>query len=130
MARRVLAIAALPIVYFALILGTALLVVAGAISEIPRWSPPVFAAVAVLTGRAVGPIRLVEVVIVFLAAVAVFPLGLMYVVGLGVGLSASSSASAIASQVSALEWLVILSPVGAAIITYLLAAKLPERRKT
>jgi len=128
MTRRVIGIVLMPIVYFGLVLLTAMLVANKVISEIPLWSPPVFSTLAVLGAIASGKVRLIDVIVVFAVSVLIFPLGLFYLMGISAGLAPHKSLSTIVSAVTVSEWIGILSPLIAAIIAYFVIEKFMKPR--
>ena len=128
MSKRSFGILIMPAVYFGLIVGAALFVAADLLTEIPAWSLPIFAALAVLSGMMVGNVRLLDVVVMFVAAMLIFPVGALYLVGIAGKLTTTQTLLIIAADAGALGWLMILSPVGAAIVAYLFVAKLLKAR--
>jgi hypothetical protein len=65
MNKRSLGIVVMPAIYFGLIIATAALVAADLVPEIPAWSLPIFAVLAVLGGVLSGSVRLLDVVVTF-----------------------------------------------------------------
>ncbi len=119
MIRRLVGMVVISVVYFGLILLAAGLVAAGLISAIPAWSLPVFAVLAVFAGMIVGTVRLLDVLITFILIVAVFPIGLLYLIGVSGNLTTTQTLTIIAVDAGVWGWVLMLSPVGAAVVGYL-----------
>lgn len=124
MSKRSLGIAVMPAIYFGLLIAAASLVAADLIPEVPAWLLPIFAVVAVLGGTTAGSIRLLDVVVTFVIVILIFPIGLLYLIGTAANLATTQTLSIIAVESGVLGWLIILSPVAAAVVGYLAVGKL------
>jgi hypothetical protein len=124
MNRRSRGIVAMPAIYFGLIIATAALVVADLVPEIPAWSLPIFAVLAVAGGMRAGSVRLLDVVLTFIVVILIFPIGVLYLIGITGNLTTTQTLSIIAMESGVSGWLMILSPVAAAIVTCLAVEKL------
>jgi hypothetical protein len=114
----------MPAIYFGLIIATAALVVADLVPEIPAWSLPIFAVLAVAGGMRAGSVRLLDVVLTFIVVILIFPIGVLYLIGITGNLTTTQTLSIIAMESGVSGWLMILSPVAAAIVTCLAVEKL------
>lgn len=128
MSKRSLGIAIMPTIYFGLLITAASLLAADIIPDIPIWLLPIFAVVAVLGGVAAGSIRLLDVIVTFVIVILIYPVGLLYLIGSAVNLAATQTLSIIAVESGVLGWLMILSPVAAAVVGYLAVGKLFKAR--
>lgn len=126
MNKRSLGIVAMPAIYFGLIITTAGLVVADVVPEIPAWSLPIFAVLAVAGGVRAGSVRLLDVVLTFVVVILIFPIGVLYLIGIAGNLTTAQTLSIIAVESGVLGWLMILSPVAAAIVGYVAVEKLSK----
>lgn len=124
MNKRSLGIVVMPAIYFGLIIATAALVAADLVPEIPAWSLPIFAVLAVLGGVLAGRVRLLDVVVTFVIVILIFPIGVLYLIGSAGNLTTAQTLSIIAVESGILGWLMILSPVAAAVVGYLAVGKL------
>jgi MFS family permease len=124
MNKRSRGIAAMPVIYFGLIVATASLVAAGLIPEIPAWSLPLFAVVAVLGGVFAGNVKITDVVVTFVIVTLIFPIGLLYLIGVAGKLTTAETMALIATESGVVGWMMMLSPIGAAIVGYLAIGRL------
>lgn len=119
MSKRYRGIAVMPAIYFGLIIATASLVAAGLIPEIPAWSLPIFAVFAVLGGIIAGNIKITDVVVTFVIVTLVFPIGLLYLMGVAGNLKTAQTMAMIATESGIVGWMMMLSPIAAAVVGYL-----------
>jgi hypothetical protein len=96
-------------------------------SSIPLWSLPVFAVLATIGAVLLGA-RLPQVLITFVVIVAIFPLGLLYVIGRAGRLSSTQTLSLLATEPGAYAWVLMLSPVVVATVTCMVATRLIPAR--
>lgn len=128
MSKRLVGVIAMPAVYFGLILTAAVFVAAELITEIHVWLLPIFAVIAVGSAVVVGDIRLLDVAVTFLISILIFPIGVLYAIGAASKIESPQIVSIIASNTEMADWLLIVSPLVAAIVMYFVLAQ--WRRKS
>ena len=101
----------------------ALLVAVGSLPSVPVWSLPIFGVLAALGGVLLGA-KLSQVLVTFVVIVGIFPLGLLYLIGVTGQLSSAQTLSIIAVEGGATAWLLMLSPVVAAALTCIVSRRL------
>ncbi len=116
--NRIIGILAILIVYFGLILMTAMFAAIGLVEEIPVWSLPLFAIVSIGMAMFVGDIRWLDVVLVFLVCILLFPIGPLLLIDTAGKLDVSQTLSIIFSEMSVSKWLMTASPLLAAALAH------------
>jgi hypothetical protein len=123
--KELLRIAIMPMIYFGCVLVAAMGAAFDVLPSIPVWSLPIFAALATIAAVSMGA-RLPQVLITFVAIVAIFPLGLLYLVGRAGRLSPAETLSILAAEPGVSGWLWMISPIVAAAVTFILTRRLVQ----